>query len=380
MRFHVLGLPHTQTTRVHSACAYTQKIRVFCQMMMSRGHEVYHYGAEGSNPICTEHIDVISAKDQNKYFGKKDWSKQMYDISYNAKEPYWRLMNKNIIKELAPRIKHKDFICVIAGECQKEVADAFPNNMSVEYGVGYKGGFSNYKVYESYAWMHYIYGQNRLFGGKHYDGVVPNYYDPADFPLGNGKGDYLMFIGRMIPAKMPNIAADIAREKGLKLVMAGQGIKNTSNKNGEKVYHGEGVTIIGNHIDFKGCIGIEERAQLMGNAKAVIVYTEYVGPFEGVHAEAMMCGTPVITPDYGCFTETVVDGFNGYRCRTFGECLWAVDQVDKLNRYDIKQFAESRYSTNVVAIKFENYFKQLLGLYDGGWYNKNYDPKDRNRS
>lgn len=38
-RFHVLTLPHTQVTAEYVACAYTQKIRKFCQMMMGLDHE-----------------------------------------------------------------------------------------------------------------------------------------------------------------------------------------------------------------------------------------------------------------------------------------------------------------------------------------------------
>ena len=65
-RFHVAALPHTVTTKdlPWCACAYTQKVLNFCKMMHSLGHEVYHYGAEGSKLECTEHIDVISQDEQ----------------------------------------------------------------------------------------------------------------------------------------------------------------------------------------------------------------------------------------------------------------------------------------------------------------------------
>ena len=32
-RIHVLGLPHTKTTKDFTACAYTQKVWKFCKMM-----------------------------------------------------------------------------------------------------------------------------------------------------------------------------------------------------------------------------------------------------------------------------------------------------------------------------------------------------------
>src|ERR1700733_2525745 len=60
-RFHVATLPHTKTTKEYLPCAYTQKVLNFCKMMKSLGHDVYHYGAEGSEADCTEHITTITA-------------------------------------------------------------------------------------------------------------------------------------------------------------------------------------------------------------------------------------------------------------------------------------------------------------------------------
>ena len=47
MRFHVVSLPHTNTTLDFSACAYTEKVRKFCVMMQGLlGHEVFLYAGQ----------------------------------------------------------------------------------------------------------------------------------------------------------------------------------------------------------------------------------------------------------------------------------------------------------------------------------------------
>ena len=46
MRFHVVGLPFTQTTEEYPACAFTMKVRKFAQMMKAAGHTVYLYSGE----------------------------------------------------------------------------------------------------------------------------------------------------------------------------------------------------------------------------------------------------------------------------------------------------------------------------------------------
>jgi hypothetical protein len=63
MRFHLLGFPHTSTSKLFCACAYTQKVLKFAAMMAPRGHEIVHYGLEGSTVAC-EHVEVMSLKDQ----------------------------------------------------------------------------------------------------------------------------------------------------------------------------------------------------------------------------------------------------------------------------------------------------------------------------
>ena len=47
--------------------------------------------------------------------------------------------------------------------------------------------------------------------------------------------------------------------------------------------------------------GAEERLPLLGNAESVLMPTYYLEPFGGVHVEAQLCDTPVITTDWSAF-------------------------------------------------------------------------------
>lgn len=373
MRFHVVGLPHTQATKGFLSCAYTQKVYNFCKMMHSLGHEVYHYGGEGSTPDCTEHIDIITEAERKQWWGKNDVSKEFYAIEWKADLPYWMTANHRAIAEIGKRIEKKDFICLIGGNCQKAIADAFPAHMSVEFGIGYEGVFSKYRVFESYAWMHHVYGIRNERNGSNYDAVIPNYFDPADFEL-MPKEDYYLFIGRLISRKGPHIAADICKHLGAKLKVAGQGM--TKYQEGKKIVADE-VTIEAPGIEYVGTVDVNQRKELMAKAKAIIVQTQYIGPFEGVHVEAMLSGTPVITTDWGVFAESVVDGVTGFRTRTLGEAIWAAKEAIKLDPEKIRTYALSRYSIDVVKYRYQDYFTQLLALWGKGWYETEYDPTDK---
>ncbi len=276
MRFHVLSLPHTNTTKDYTLCAYTEKVRKYCSMMKSLGHTVYLYAGEDNDADCDELITVASKADQHKWFGDHDYRSKFFNLTWGLEDEHWKVTNGRAIVEIGKRKQPQDFICVIAGLCQKEVADAHPDLMTVEFGIGYSGTFSPYRVFESYAWMHAVYGAesnlNQVMSvqGRFYDEVIPNYFEVEDFPYSDEKDDYYLYIGRLTPLKGYQIAIDTCKRLDTRLVLAGQG---------EPPDYGEYV----------GSVGPEERGQLMSRAQAVFVPSLYLEPFGGVHAEAMMC-------------------------------------------------------------------------------------------
>ena len=124
----------------------------------------------------------------------------------------------------------------------------------------------------------------------------------------------------------------------------------------------------GEHV---GTVNVEQRGKLMSEALAVFTPTWYLGPFEGTHVEAQLCGTPVITTPFGVYNDTVEDGFNGYRCNDFQEFVnaakWA-KKIDKDHRKIIRQHAQEMWSMDNVALMYDKYFKRLNNLRDKGWY------------
>lgn len=315
-------------------------------MMTRRGHTVYVYApGDGTDAECEEFISCAEGP-ADATVVEPQWTRE-----------YFQPMNDRVILEMRDRIEPHDFICAIAGDpCHVAIAEAFPHNMTVEYGVGYQGTFSPYRCFESYAWMHMVYGWERGrtnqgamdCPGRFYDAVIPNYFEVDQFPAGNGEGDYLLFMGRLIELKGIQIAVDTSKRTGLPLVIAGQGTPP-------------------DHGDYVGVVGPEQRAALMGCARALVAPTLYTGPFEGVVVEAQLCGTPVITTDWGAFAETVEDGVTGYRCRTMAEFERAAGDVKGLDRAYIRDRAIRLYSTERVAVMYERYFERLMGLWGEGF-------------
>lgn len=366
---HVVGLPHTQASKRHSLCAYTMKHYNFCNMMQSIGYDVYSYHGEHPEMNAREHITIYSDENQQKWFGNHDYKNKFYNITWNTNDEHWVTGNSLAILEIERRIKPGDIICLIAGICQKQIADAFPDNPIVEYGIGYTGVFANFKVFESYAHMHWVYGRLNDDNGKFYDSVIPNYFDLNDFDLQTNKEDYYLFIGRLIQRKGVEIAVEATRRLGKKLIMAGQGV---AEKGRGYIVAEDGMRYEGDHIEHIGSVEPEERSRLMGGAIATFVPTTYIEPFGGVSIESMLCGTPVIASDFGAFTETVIPDVSGYRFRTIGEATRAADLAKSLDPSDIRKYAVNNFSTEVVKWKYDNYFEQIFDLYNNGGFYSNW--------
>ena len=349
MRFHVVSLPHTNTTEEFTACAYTEKVRKFCIMMKSLGHTVYLYAGSSNEAPCDEWITCITEEQRLAAVGNNHYSAASFDWNL----PHWKTFNGNAIREIGKRFEQQDFICLIAGYASKPIADAFPQAISVEFGIGYGGSFADYKVFESYAWMHSCYGSKvtdpHALDGKFFDTVIPSYIDVKDFPLQETPDDYYLYIGRLIDRKGYQIAVDVCRLLGKRLLIAGQG---TPPEYGEYV----------------GVVGTEERAKLMGGAIATFTPTLYVEPFGTVAVEAMACGSPVISTDWGAFTETVIDGVTGFRCHTLQEFVDAAENVKTLDRKAISEYSKGRYGLDAVGLMYQKYFYRLQTLWGAGWY------------
>jgi glycosyltransferase involved in cell wall biosynthesis len=341
----VLGLFHTITSKKFSPCAFTLKVVGLCKMLTDLGHEVIHYGTEGAEVICTEHVNVLDYETYFRLEGHLDWKKLGFNP--DTSKEIFRLWTDNSIKELRKRIQPRDFLLCTFGLANVEQAQACPEAIVVESGIGYPAGFANFQVFESYAWRNIYYGgDERRNTPRCYDTVIPNYLDMKDYPYVEKKKDYAIFLGRPIPKKGSNVASDACKAAGVPLYVAGQG-----------------GLLEGVEATYLGVLNIEERAKWVGEAKCLMVPTYYVEPFGTVTIEAMAMGTPVISTDFGVFNENVIHGVTGYRCRILKEFVWALKNIGNIKPIDCRNFAERNFSMEKVGAMYEDYFTMLQELH-----------------
>jgi glycosyltransferase involved in cell wall biosynthesis len=364
--FHLLGFPHTAVNVEYNACAYTMKIKKFIKMMNARGHKIFLYANEGSVvPEGAEFVQIFTEEERASWFGNHDRQKQ-YILNWDPNEPYWKIFNLRAAAEIVKRARIGDFVLTLAGTCQQSIADQFPGSyvgiasdvMFVEYGIGYYGVFSRYKVFESSSHREWVHGRKDSKSEDNQEAVIPNYFDLDEFKVPKIRDPripdepYYLFIGRMNCDKGFNVAVDVTKQMGARLVLAGQGDPGKLPPN---------VTVWGHAT-------VEERAQLMTYAIASFAPTHYREPFGGVAVESQLCMTPAITTEHGAFMETVEPRWRCASHREFCDAALAAQKLTKSDKLKIKERAEALYSLEAVAPQYERYFGRLISLWGDGWY------------
>lgn len=349
---HLIGIFHTIHNQAFSHCAFTGKALRFAKMMQKYGYHVVEYANEGSESTADEKVVMLTRDEYETMIGSRSKTAFHGDLAATG-TPHHGKFDERLCAELAKRVKPKDIICHPFGHAHGSALNVCRGHIHVETGIGYPTTMpTTMKIFESYAWRHYHCGKDGR-QGSNYEWVIPNYFEIEDWEPRYEPGAYLAFMGRIDSCKGLDTILEIAKHIDKKIILCGQG-------NPEKWKHP--------NIEYWGPLTGTQRSDFIRHAICSLMPTTFIEPFGGSGVEGMLCGTPLIATDYGAFTETVLQGVTGFRCKTLKDWLEAIDRVGSLDRKKVAEIARRRYSLETCGAMYDKAFQQMYELHADGWY------------
>ena len=179
----------------------------------------------------------------------------------------------------------------------------------------------------------------------------------ADYPVGRGNGDYLLFLGRISPEKRPHAAIDLARRLGVRLVLAAK-VDAV-----DRVYYEEAIVprlaAAGTAVEYIGETDLDETVRLLQDARALLFPIDWPEPFGLAMIEAMACGTPVVTRRCGSTLEVVDHGTTGFVCDDDESILLAMRRLDRIDRAACRDRVVRCFTVERMADDYEAVYRRL---------------------
>ena len=195
-------------------------------------------------------------------------------------------------------------------------------------------------------------------------GIDTGFYCPDKYE----KDDYYLWCNRWHPAKGYAAAIQLAKDTGIRLIMAGEHPDNELFQYQKSCAHDAIILAAGaSNITFEFLPADPDhhtaKRELYRRAKALLYTVEFQEPFGLSQAEALACGTPVIGHRFGSVPEVVKDGETGIVADCIG---WTqLRAAEKIDPVFCRKNATQRFDRRVMA-------KNYLALYEkivngGGW-------------
>lgn len=190
-----------------------------------------------------------------------------------------------------------------------------------------------------------------------YRGVIHNGIDLDAYEYRAEKDDSLVYIGRANPDKGPARAIEIARRAGRPLTLI---LKR--NEPPERTYYHEIIEpMLGSDITVVANVSHAEKVEMLARSKAMIFPIQWMEPFGLVMTEAMACGTPVVTTNWGAAPELVEDGVTGFRRDSDDDLVEALTHIDEISTAACRDRVERYFSDHAMVNSYVEVFEQIVG-------------------
>jgi glycosyltransferase involved in cell wall biosynthesis len=174
--------------------------------------------------------------------------------------------------------------------------------------------------------------------------------------LGDGRGNYLAFLGRISPEKRVDRAIEIARQLNMPLKIAAK-----VDPADRAYYEREIKTLLNTpNVEFVGEINDQQKDAFLGNAYALLFPIDWPEPFGLTMIEAMASGTPTIAFNRGSVPEVITNGVSGFVVDTIEKAVDAVRQAATFDRTACRAEFMKRFSAPKMAQDYAKLYETII--------------------
>ena len=164
----------------------------------------------------------------------------------------------------------------------------------------------------------------------------------------------LVCFGRIHPDKGTDLAIEIARRAGRRLILCGI-VQDAAFFAAEVEPHIDGERVV-----YLGSVGPDDRGRILGSGAALLHPIRFAEPFGLSVVEAMACGTPVIAYRKGSMPEVVDEGVTGRLVTDADEAVAAVADLGAIDRAGCAQRARERFSAGRMVDDYLAIYRKIV--------------------
>jgi len=333
-------------------------LEAIAEGLAKKGHKIFFFGPEGSK---LKTVKAISKGLLPLYSGKQPGSKN---------HPI--LNDPNIDQAKVANLWDQYLISLIYREALKGKFDLIhihPADRALPFGLAIKKIPVVYTLHDPiYPWRAEVFkmfqtknqyyisisdAQRKPAPDLNWAATIYNGLDLKKFPFSNKPKNQLLFLGRILPTKGPDIAIRAAKFAKENLIIAGAPNKGNYWEKKIKPWLGKDIKYVGN-------IPYEKIFRYYGKAKALLCPIRWEEPFGLTFIEAMACGTPVIAYERGSAKEVIKNGKTGFIVKNIKEMAEAIKKIGRIDRYECRKWVEQKFTMEKMVDNYEKVFYKIL--------------------
>ncbi len=175
-----------------------------------------------------------------------------------------------------------------------------------------------------------------------------------EYKFDDQPSDYLLFLGRIHPHKGTSEAIKVAKQTGLRLLIAG--IIH------DQEYFNRQVKpqLDGDKIRYLGKVDSDQKKELLSKARCLLHLINFDEPFGLTVIEAMASGTPVIALNRGSMPEIISPGRTGFLVQDGEQATECIGKLDSIDRGECRRWVKKHFSAQKMVEEYSLIYERII--------------------